>query len=646
MQRVAPVFVEQLVGQSVGNYRTEQLLGHGQLSAVYLARQHNALRRVMLTIFMLPSWCEGARWGFFMDRFSQVASTLVTLKHPHILPTYDFGEVYSHPYLVTAFKEGVSLASILKEQKRYTPAQVLYVLKQIVDALDHMHEKGLVHGSLRTSGILLDSQRSVLMSGFGLAHMLEARDLISISRPLSHLYSLADTLLYSPGYVAPEVVEGAPADARSDIYSLGVVLYELLCGKLPFSGDDWTAVALQRTKQSAPPLHEVYPEAPAALDFVIQRALDRDPERRFQSAARLSQAFQGAISVLTGAENAALEQTGERLFDVSQRPTLHWFEAESSPYILWNPPVPPTDAVPILGVASAPVRDVTPPTIPPDTSQSIQAVELQPAPASPIESAKTAEQQLASASPIESVQTAEQQPAPAPSIESAKTAEQQLAPSIEEVQTAQQRPVPASPLLSVGAPLNFRPSARPGEFSSKVTEQNQQVAQSVADLSKKVAAPTPKKQRVSRRAVLIVSGGVVAASGLAAAGGFAYLRFIKPMKQHGKSMPNNGAPAQQKKGVVGSTGQAVNATSNFTNPADNKASLLIRLPGGQFVAFESACTHQGVTVKYDAATQKLVCPLHGSVFDPANNGAVLKGPAAQPLPAVAIHVQADGSITV
>jgi len=562
MQQVAPVFVEQLVGQSFGNYRTEQLLGHGQLSAVYLARQHNALRRVMLTVFMLPSWCEGARWGFFMDRFSQIASVLVALEHPHILPTYDFGEVYSHPYLVTAFKEGVSLASILQAQKRYMPAQVLYVLKQIADALDYMHEKGLVHGSLHTSGILLDSQRSVLMSGFGLVHMLEARDLISISRPLPHLYSLADTLLYNPEYVAPEVVEGAPADARSDIYSLGIVLYELLCGKLPFAGNDWTTVALQHLKQSVPPLHDVYPEAPAALDFVIQRALDRDPERRFQSAARLAQAFQGVISVLAGAEKAAPEQSGERLFDISQRPTLHWFEAESSPYILWNPPVPPTDAVPILGVASAPVRDVTPPTIPPDTSQSIQAVELQPAPASPIESAKTAEQQLASASPIESVQTAEQQPAPAPSIESAKTAEQQLAPSIEEVQTAQQRPVPASPLVSVGAPLGFRPPARPDKSPSKVAEEKQRGTPSVADLSKKVAAPTPKKQRVSRRAVLIASGGVVAASGLAAAGGFAYLRFIRPMKQpatnqHGKSMPKV-MPAQQKKGVVGPTEQAMN----------------------------------------------------------------------------------------
>jgi serine/threonine protein kinase len=510
MQQIAPVFAEQLVGQSFGNYRTEQLLGHGQLSAVYLARQHNTLRRVMLTIFMLPSWCEGASWGFFMDRFSQVASVLVTLQHPHILPTYDFGEVYNHPYLVTAFKEGISLASILQTQKRYTPAQVLYVLKQIVDVLDYVHEKGLVHGSLRTSGILLDSQRSVLMSGFGLAHILEARDLISISRSLPHLYSLADTLLYSPEYVAPEVVEGAPADARSDIYSLGIVLYELLCGKLPFTGEDGAAVALQHLKRSVPPLHEVYPEAPAALDFVIQRALDRDPARRFQSAARLAQAFQGVMSVLAGAEAAAPEQAGERLFDVSQRPTLHWFEAESSPYIQWNPPVSPTEAIPVIDITGTSARAATPPTFTPRTPPSVPAVEQQQAPVS----------------------------------------------SIESVPTAQQRPVPASPLLSVGAPVSFRPSAK----------QNQQNAQSVADLSKKVTAPVPRKQRrskrVSRRAVLIASGGVVAASGLAAAGGFAYLRFIRPknqpaMNQHGKSMPKV-MPTQQKKGSTGSMQQAMN----------------------------------------------------------------------------------------
>jgi serine/threonine-protein kinase len=440
------------------------------------------------------------------------------------------------------------------------------------------------------------------MSGFGLAHMLEARDLIDIARPLPHLYSLADTLLYSPEYVAPEVAEGAPADARSDIYSLGVVLYELLCGKPPFAGEDLTAVVTQHVKRTAPPLHEVYPEAPAALDFVVQRALDRDPGRRFQSAARLSQAFEGVINVLNGAEKSAPEQADDRLFDISQRPTLHWFEAESSPGIQWNPPISPTEAHPVVDIASAPARPATPPTLKPDTPPSVQAAGQQRVPSSPLESMRTAQQQR----------------------------------------------VPSSPLVSVGAPLNTRPPVTVGGSPSNMAPQNQQnmpqvpaFMPSVADVSKKVSAPKPKKQRLSRRSVLIASGGVVATTGLAAAGGFAYLRFIKPMKQPMR----NAAPAQNKKSI-GSTKQAVNSTSIFTNPADNKASLLVRLANGQFVAFESACTHQGVTVYLDQATQKLVCPLHGAVFDPANNAAVLQGPAVRPLLAVTIHVQADGSITV
>ncbi len=96
--------------------------------------------------------------------------------------------------------------------------------------------------------------------------------------------------------------------------------------------------------------------------------------------------------------------------------------------------------------------------------------------------------------------------------------------------------------------------------------------------------------------------------------------------------------------TISSIKQAENSIKDFTNPADNNASLLIRLPEGKFVAFESACTHQGVTMNYDPVTHNLVCPRHGAIFDPANNVAVLRGPADRPLPAVTIHIQAGGTI--
>jgi Rieske Fe-S protein len=114
------------------------------------------------------------------------------------------------------------------------------------------------------------------------------------------------------------------------------------------------------------------------------------------------------------------------------------------------------------------------------------------------------------------------------------------------------------------------------------------------------------------------------------------------------SAPSKQPPGSQKQTgtVIGSSNLALNSSVDFTNPVDGKASLLIHLPDHRFVAYESACTHQGVTVHYDTATHTLVCPAHGSVFDPTNGGKVLQGPAMRPLPPVAIHVNANGTITV
>src|SRR5579883_3293541 len=158
LMQAIPVSVDQLVGQMFGDFSIDQLLGQGSLSAVYLAHQSNPERRALLTVFLLPTWFEESQRALFMERFSKIASVLVSLDHPHIMPTYGFGEKFGYPYLVTAFLEEVSLARVLKQQSRCTPMQTLALLKQIAEALDYAHEHGVVHGALRPANILLDSQ--------------------------------------------------------------------------------------------------------------------------------------------------------------------------------------------------------------------------------------------------------------------------------------------------------------------------------------------------------------------------------------------------------------------------------------------------------------------------------------------------------
>jgi serine/threonine protein kinase len=360
MQAV-PVSVEQLVGQTFGDFSVDQLLAQGSLSAVYLAHQSTPKRRALLTAFLLPAgWGEQQR-SLFLSRFSEVASILVSLDHPHIIPTYSFGEQSGYPYLVTDFLEQVSLARVLKQQTRCTPMQTLALLKQIADALDYAHEHGMVHGTLKPANILLDDQQNVHITGLGLTHILEMRGIGMVQHPLPHLYSVADTLLYSPEYLAPEVVEGQPVDARSDMYALGCIVYELLCGKPPFAGDDPLEVAMQHVQQPVPSLHSVYAQAPAALDLIVQRTLDRDPDRRYKSAAKLANVFGRVLNVLDAAANPVVGRTPASLLDISERPTLPWFEADSSSIVQWSPQLLNTAGA--VSIVSG-LKSVMPPVVP------------------------------------------------------------------------------------------------------------------------------------------------------------------------------------------------------------------------------------------------------------------------------------------
>ncbi len=624
MQTLPPP-ADQLVGKTLGQYDIEQLLGYGNLNAVYAARQQPQNRAVMLTTFLMPETFSDEARDRFTTRFAQQASLLVRLNHPHILPIVDFGEQEGYPYLVTPFVTGASLANILKQEQRCTPERILPLLKQIAEGLDYIHSNGVVHGTLKPANILLNDEQGVQITGFGLTPILGMQGIEQIEHPYTHLMSIAGTFLGAAEYTAPEVVQGAPADERSDIYALGILLFQFLTGALPFSDDDPFVVAMQHVEENVPSLQSVWPDALPALDLIVQKAVERDPAQRFQSAGKLMNAYERVLSVVQQGAIPAVEIKQDPLLDKTLPPPVNWFEGAVTVVENWHAEPPaPNHHFPRLGSTGA-----TPKLVQGNTG----GWQFRP----PILTGRI------------------------PSIE--PSAEQQP-PLLNYAQVYAQVPVTPEPIVEKQDADPFQ--LEPNELTETVAivrpkGVDQPILLKQED-EKRQGRPGLKSRR---RAVAVLAAGVVAAGvvgggGLGLAhilrGGHLFTADAQPVVQsttgNGQSAPAASATKTSKTkaqahtgSVVGKTSQGANSATAFSNPADGNGSLLVHLPNGNFVAYESACTHQGVTVRYHPETQTFICPLHGSVFDPAQKGKVLHGPATLPLPAVQLHVNGDGTIT-
>ncbi|MDQ2884623.1 MAG: protein kinase [Chloroflexota bacterium] len=626
MQTLPPP-ADQLVGKTLGQYDIEQLLGYGNLNAVYAARQQPQKRAVMLTTFLMPETFSDEARDRFTTRFAQQASLLVRLNHPHILPIADFGEQVGYPYLVTPFVVGASLANVLNQEQRCTPERVLPLLKQIAEGLDYIHSNGVVHGTLKPANILLNDEQGVQITGFGLTRMLGMQGIEQIEHPYIHLMSSAGTFLGAAEYTAPEVVQGAPADERSDIYALGILLFQLLTGALPFSGDDPFVVAMQHVEENVPSLQSVWPDALPALDLIVQRAVERDPAHRFQSAGKLVNAYERVLSVVQQGAIPAVEIKPVPSLDKTLPPPVSWFEGAITVVENWHAEPPaPRGHFPRLGSTGAT------PKLAQGTTGGWQ---LRP----PIITGR-----------MPSIEPPVVQQAPLQNYAQVPTTPEPI---------AEKQDADALVLEPNGPTATARPDEPPALVRSKGADQPIILKES----KKRQERPTLKSRR---RAVAVLAAGVVAAGvvggggiGLAhiLRGGHLFTADAQPAAQQSpvQSTTGNGqkAPAATKTSkakahpgtVIGKTSQGVNSATAFSNPADGNGSLLVRLPNGSFVAYESACTHQGVTVRYHPETQTFICPLHGSVFDPKQKGKVLHGPATLPLPAVQVHVNGDGTIT-
>ncbi|MCC7209605.1 MAG: protein kinase, partial [Anaerolineae bacterium] len=269
-----------LIGQKLGDrYLVEETVGEGATATVYRAMDTRLKRRVALKV-LLPHVHATTR-----QRFEQEALAAAKLNHPGIMMVYDVGRDRDTNYIVVELVEGKPLYDLIPS----TSEIAARLGQQICLALDYAHRAGLIHRDIKPANIYVTDEANALIKimDFGLA--------IPVDGSQKRL-TAAGSIIGTPAYLSPEQAQGKPLDPRTDLYSLGIVLYELLTGQLPFDSDDISAILIQQVNKQPVPPRQLVKSIPAWLDSVILRALEKNPDNRYQTAAAMAAALANAAA--------------------------------------------------------------------------------------------------------------------------------------------------------------------------------------------------------------------------------------------------------------------------------------------------------------------------------------------------------------
>ena len=315
------------IGENVGHYRILEQLGQGGMATIYKA-YHPALDRHVAIKVLHPAFTEDPN---FLKRFGREAQVVARLEHPSIVPIYDFSEHAGQPYLVMKFIEGETLKARLARGP-LAISEMVRVIEAVGEALAYAHKQGVLHRDIKPSNILLTRDGPVYLADFGLAKMAQAGE--------STLSS--DMLMGTPHYISPEQARGAKnLDAGTDIYSLGVVLYELTVGRVPFSADTPFSIIHDHIYSPLPRPTQVNPRVPQEVERVLLKALAKERADRFSTVDELVLGFKAAVKAAAArGPSAARAQTREKLAATSgtRRPAVE----EPA-----TPPEAPPAAVPV-----------------------------------------------------------------------------------------------------------------------------------------------------------------------------------------------------------------------------------------------------------------------------------------------------------
>lgn len=281
-----------LVGKTLGTCRIEKLIGQGGMGVVYLARQIRPARYVAVKVLLPNLTADSQVYKEFLARFQREADVIARLEHINILPIYEYGEQDGITFLIMPYLPGGSLRDKLAQQPVPTLRDTVNYISQAASALDYAHAQHVIHRDLKPANFLLHNDGRLVLADFGIARIMQE----SNSTPISTLTSTG-MMLGTPEYMAPEMFTGNLIDYRSDIYALGIILYQLLSGQIPFRGNTFYSIATKHLHDAPPLIHATHPVIPAEIDEIIQTALAKKPENRFKSAGALAQALRNTFSL-------------------------------------------------------------------------------------------------------------------------------------------------------------------------------------------------------------------------------------------------------------------------------------------------------------------------------------------------------------
>jgi serine/threonine protein kinase len=281
-------------GDTLDHYRIDAAIGRGGMSVLYKATDLNRGAQVAIKV----PHAEMEADPVLFERFKREEEIGQLLDHPGVVKTFN-SEQRSRVYMVVEWVDGRLLRSILNEEKKLPIERAVKIALGICDALDYMHKRGIVHRDLKPENVMVDEDDNIKLIDFGIAMKEDARRLTFVN---------LSATLGTPDYISPEQVKGQRGDQRSDIYAVGVMLYEMLTGRVPFVGPNPLAVMNERVINEPPSPRALNPEISPALEEILYRALEREPRHRYATASEMTWDLENEEQV--GVEDRGGRQTG------------------------------------------------------------------------------------------------------------------------------------------------------------------------------------------------------------------------------------------------------------------------------------------------------------------------------------------------
>lgn len=263
----------------IGRYEIESELTTGGMGVIILAKDPYIQRQVVVKILMYSRMLDDV----YRDFFQNEAEVIAALEHPCIVPIYDFGWHGQQPYIVMRYMSGGSLQDKL-DKGEIKLTEMAHILKRVADALDAAHAKHIIHRDIKPSNILFDASGEAFLSDFGIATSKSFKD------------DEGEWLVGTPAYMSPEQAKGGHVDGRSDVYALGVTLYRILTGQLPFSSDSATGLINSHAELPIPDIRSVKTNIPAVWQEVVAKAMAKDPNDRYVTAGDFARDVNEVVS--------------------------------------------------------------------------------------------------------------------------------------------------------------------------------------------------------------------------------------------------------------------------------------------------------------------------------------------------------------